>query len=277
LIGGHVKYHTKILCCLAIANFFITAHAKSQTMLSEVHENMVGFTRPFSCGNVNPGILALAKSEHLAFHIQPSPYGIKEFTRYGLCGDIPLGTSLFQIHPKTEYMHFDGFTSLQANMSIVWEGHDLPMFAGVLFKSEFATLEEGILHCLQVSTGIGGIVEIDEIARIGFALQMPIAFPASERVRDIHANLFSLGFGLEPISRFAVDIDMMFTAHGTGLRPKITHEMIQGTEIHAGLSSLHRSMIFGFSTMADSFLFNIDASLHLNLGFSWQFSLLYIP
>ncbi|MFN5006266.1 MAG: hypothetical protein ACK5GO_02100 [Ignavibacteria bacterium] len=251
-------------------------YALAQGAYADIHDNSTGMTQSWNCGFVNPALLGCMQHRHYGCSIVPSPYGIPEFTHYGICGEIPIDTSLVNTHGSTEYMSIQDLSILTINVASAWKGHDLPFLAGVTMKSEFASFGDGILHCLQVDIGLGGVLIIDEHSRISSVLRTPLAFPSSQRIYDVNSPMLIIGVGVLPIDDVAFDVDMVSSAFGSGLRPKLKFVLPNQTEIQAGFSNLHRSAMLGISTLQESISLKVDIFYHLNLGFSWQFELQYM-
>ena len=268
-------FATKILCLLCIGNFFMLSSAFGQSTLSAIHSNSVGFTQSMNCGISNPALLGLDIPAHYGIMMQPSRYGIKEFTQYGLCGMIPFDTALFVTHGHSQYMHFADFTSLQIEMSSAWKGHDLPFLAGITLKSDFASVYEAPLQYMQFNIAVGTLLIIDDNVRIACIFETPTMFSSLGRSQDINNPMITFGCGFVPIDELKLDLDIVSSSFGTGLRPRMKYHLTPEVDMHLGFSGLHRSGTVGMNTMIDLFSLNIDLFYHMNLGFSWQCAFQY--
>lgn len=268
--------YAKILCLWCISNFFMITYALGQGAYTDIHDNSTGMTQSLNCGFVNPALLGCMKQSHYGCSIVPSPYGIQDFNNYGICGEIPIDTSLVIAHGSTEYMSIQDYSILSINIASAWKGHDLPFLAGVTLKSEFASFGDGILHFMQVDIGLGGLLIIDEHSRISCVLRTPLAFPTSQRRYDVNNPMLIIGVGLAPFDEIAFDLDLVSSAFGSGLRPALKVVLPNHIEIHAGFSNIHRSGIFGVASLQESIFLKAELFYHMNLGFSWQFELRYM-
>lgn len=268
--------YAKILCLWCIGNFFMVSDGLGQVGYSDIHDNSVGMSQSWNCGFTNPALLGSTAHQHYGVSITPSPYEIKEFTNYGLCGELPIDTTLLASHGGTYFMRIQDFSFLSVNIASAWRGHDMPFLVGVTLKSEFASFGDGILHCMQIDFGMGGIMIIDENMRISCVLRSPLMFPASQRLHDIYQPLLIIGAGFIPNDEITLDLDVLSSVFGSGLRPKLTYQLPNFTEIHMGFSNLHRSVTLGISTIQKPVSLKADIFYHLNLGFSWQFGLQYV-
>ena len=259
---------------MTIGNFFVL-YSYGQSTLSTIHENSTGLTQSYSCDIVNPALLGIIQSRHLGLSIQPSAYGIRELSHYGICGPLPLDSALFPAHSSTHFMQVDEYSSLQVELAGAWKGQNLPIQLGIKMKYEFVSIDGSPLNPIQCSIGFGSLLNIDDYLRISSCFQTPIVFAGGLRKNDITNPMLIVGCGLAPIDEFAVDVDIVSSAYGSGLRPRCAYFISETTQIHIGFTSLHRSGTIGFSTQIDEMALDAEVFYHLNLGFSWQIALQY--
>ncbi|MFZ9760540.1 MAG: hypothetical protein ACO3DH_03690 [Candidatus Kapaibacteriota bacterium] len=249
--------------------------AGGQSTLSAMLGNSVGLTQSLNCGILNPALLGLDNPPHYGMLIQPNRYGIKEFTQFGICGMIPMDTALFMSHGHSQFMKFEDFTSLQIEVSSAWKGHDLPFLAGMTLKSDFASVYEAPLQCMEFNIAVGTLLIIDDNVRIACIFETPTMFTSIGRWQDINNPMITFGCGFVPIDELMLDLDIVSSSFGTGLRPRMKYDFTHEVDMHLGFSGLHRSGSVGMNTKIDSFSLNIDLFYHLNLGFSWQCAFQY--
>lgn len=267
---------TKILCLGAIGNFFMVNMIYPQSRISEIHGNSTGMTSSVHCGNIHPCLSGLDSCLHYGICLLPAPFGKWELSRLALCGDI-LRSNVMNTHVKTEMIRIDHLSILQCDVSTAWNMHDVPFKPGISLKSEFISFDDGMLHCTDLTMGIGAIMNIHEKARAGLLIQYPLANPNSEFMAVRTNSLFTIGFGFTPIASLNMDIDYVITRYSSGLRPMISLQIDNMMRTNVGYSLPHSSGTFGLSMLVDDIFVQTDIFKHLQLGLSWQISIRYCP
>ncbi len=267
---------TKILCLGAIGNFFVVNIAYSQMRMSELHGNITGITSALHCGNIHPSLSGIDSCTHYGISVLPAPLGIRELSRVALCGDLAQNHFL-NAHIAMEMLNLDYVSILQCDASTAWNLHDLPFIPGIALKSEFISFEDGMLHCTDLTMGIGAIMNIDEKARTGILIQYPFAHPNPEFMSTNARAIMTLGIGFSLMDHLDMDMDYLLTENSSGLRPMISWRIDSAIRTHIGYSLPYSSGTLGLSMRVDDIFVQADIFNHMYLGFSWQIGIRYCP
>ena len=266
----------KILCLGAIGNFFVVNVTCSQMRMSELHGNITGMTSSQHCGSTHPSLSGIDSCAHYGISVLPAPLGIGELSRVALCGDIAQNRFM-NAHIATEMMSIDHVSILHCNLSTAWNLHDMPFIPGIALKSEFISFDDGILHCTDLTMGIGTVMNVDEKARAGILIQYPFA-PPNPEFMSIHARaIMTLGIGFSPIEQMDMDMDYVMTEYSSGLRPMISWRIDSAIRTHIGYSLPYSSGTLGLSMRVDDIFVQADIFNHMYLGYSWQIGMRYCP
>ena len=266
----------KILCLGAIGNYFMVNVIHSQSRMSELHENSTGMTSSIHCGNIHPSLSGIDSCAHYGISVLPAPMGIWNISRLALCADF-MRSKILNAHASTEFLSIDHMSILHCDMSTSWNIHDLPFIPGIALKSEFMSFDDGILHCTDLTMGIGAIMNIHEKARAGILIQYPFAKPSTEIMSTKTHALMTIGIGFSPIDDLDMDIDYVMNSFTGGLRPMISWRIDSTLRTKIGYALPYSSMTLGLSMRVDDIFVQADIFNHMYLGFSWQIGMRYCP